>query len=389
MLPDHLTPTLLEKKRTHAYRQRVCAYPTEVEILIDGKRYLNFSGNDYLGLASDRDLRQQYQQISVNLGSTGSPLINGYHPAHQALEETICEWLGFERCLLFNSGYSANSSVLKTLLDKPAQTIIQDKLNHASLIEGAIHSSASHLRYKHNDMAHLAQRLNKTKDYRLVVSEGVFSMDGDQAPIADILQQTQTQNAGFMLDDAHGIGVFGEQGRGSLSQQNISPSQVDVFTATFGKALGSSGAFVAGKQELIDYLVNHAGSYIFSTSMSPWLAAASQLAIEKMRQESWRQDKLQQNIHCFKAQLAQFELPDSGSFSSIQPLIVGDNQTTLKLAKVLREKGFWVTAIRPPTVPLGQARLRITLTSLHTTEQISALCQTLARYYPQELRHAL
>ncbi|WP_017445298.1 aminotransferase class I/II-fold pyridoxal phosphate-dependent enzyme [Gayadomonas joobiniege] len=378
MLPTTLVDQLAQRKRQFGYRTRVPVQPQGSCIRIGQSTYVNFSGNDYLGLASDETLLKDCQALKLNLGSTGSPLINGYHPAHLALEEALCDWLGFDRCLLFSSGFSVNECVLKTLMQNPNDVILQDKLNHASLIDGAQQAVAQHQRFKHNDMAHLESRLKKINCYSLVVSEGVFSMDGDQAPLAQLTKQCHTYQAGLMIDDAHGLGVLGGQGQGSLGQQNICSQQVDIFTATFGKAIGSSGAFVAGSDQLIEYLVNHARSYIFSTAFSPWQAAATHLAVKKVIAESWRRERLQQNIVYFKQQMQFFELADTGSSSHIQPVIVGSNQTALALAEDLRRSGFWVTAIRPPTVPVGQARIRITLTSLHKKSQIQALCKQIA-----------
>ncbi|EWH08597.1 8-amino-7-oxononanoate synthase [Catenovulum agarivorans DS-2] len=382
MLPSYIEQELAAKQAQYAYRQKNTVTTDQQFIVHNQQKYLNFSGNDYLGIAASGCLQSAWMNaLETNLsGSTGSPLINGHHAAHQALEDEICDWLGFDACLLFNSGFSANSSVLKTLLKEQNQLIIQDKLNHASLIDGGLQSAAKNLRFKHNDIEHLQQRLQTPADYKLVVTEGVFSMDGDGAPLQPICQLIAEQdNTGLMLDDAHGIGVFGEQGQGSLAKQNISANNIDIFTATFGKAIGTSGAFVAGSKQLIDYLVNEARAYIFSTSFSPILAEVTRQAIIKIRRENWRREKLEQNVVYFVDGVNKLgiSLSCGGSVSAIKPVVIGSNEDTLKLAKILRKQGIWATAIRPPTVPKGQARIRFTINSLHDIADIDQAIQAL------------
>ncbi|MER2493986.1 aminotransferase class I/II-fold pyridoxal phosphate-dependent enzyme [Catenovulum sediminis] len=373
MLPESIKQLLAEKQAKDSYRSRIVCRPHDSYVEVDGKHYVNFSGNDYLGLAVDTKLQQRWGEVQLNSGSTGSPLINGYHPSHQALEETICDWLGFESCLLFTSGFTANSSILKNLMTNKQHTIVQDKLNHASLLDGGKEANAKNIRFQHNNIAHLKKRLESVDNYKLIVTEGIFSMDGDHAPIDEVIAAKRQHDAGVMLDDAHGVGVFGKQGEGSLSLSNAKAADIDIFTATFGKAVGTSGAFVCGSQQLIEYLVNHARGYIYSTSFSPVLAEMTRIAIEKLRLEQWRRDKLRDNITYFKNILAELSFEMTGSDSAIQPIVVGDNKSTLLLASEMRKQGFWVTAIRPPTVPAHAGRIRITLTSLHSHQQIKAM----------------
>ncbi|KMT64922.1 8-amino-7-oxononanoate synthase [Catenovulum maritimum] len=390
MLPQSLKAALETKSQASAYRRRYSCSTQDQYIQVAGKTYLNFSGNDYLGLANSDELKQAWQQASdtYSAGSTGSALINGYHIAHQKAEEKIADWLGFESCLLFSTGFSANSSILKSLMTNAADYIIQDKLNHASLIDGGIAANAKNIRFQHNDIQQLNNKLDQAGDnYKLVVTEGVFSMDGDSAPLAEIKQLlSQHNNTGLMIDDAHGLGVFGAQGQGSAYQQGLNANDIDIFTATFGKAFGLSGAFVGGSQDLVEYLVNHARSYIYSTSMSPIQAGVIASAVDIVKNASWRREKLAANIQHYHKMLLQLGLADDEanlSNSAIQPFIIGSNQAALELSARLREMGFWVTAIRPPTVPKGTARLRITLSASQTTQNISQLVEAIAQVKQQ------
>ncbi|RJG48455.1 8-amino-7-oxononanoate synthase [Motilimonas pumila] len=377
---DFISAQLAERKSQHLYRQTTAVQCQGRLIQYQQASLLNFSGNDYLSLAQAPELVTAWQQglAQYGCGSGASALVTGYSDAHYALEQTIKEWLNVPAVALFNSGYSANQAVLKLLLGKQ-DLLIQDKLNHASLIEAGQYVAANMVRFRHNDMSHLEQRLSQGGENKLVISEGVFSMDGDQAPLAEIVRLTRQYQAWLMVDDAHGIGVLGPHGQGSLAQQGIHPQDCHIHMATFGKALGVAGAMVAGTVDLVDYITNFSKPYIYTTAMPPAQAVAIKASIELLQQQPWRQQKLLQNIATFKQAAQQEGIEIAPSETAIQPVIIGGNNATLALAQRLREQGFYCTAIRPPTVPPGSARLRVTLCSAHTTADIHALVTALAQ----------
>ncbi|EGU32239.1 8-amino-7-oxononanoate synthase [Vibrio ichthyoenteri ATCC 700023] len=333
------------------------------------QHYLNFSSNDYLGLARDGSLAEAWKK-GIDLlgnGSGSSPLVTGFSHAHQALEHRLCEWLGYSRAILFGSGFSANQAMIFALMQK-GDLLLQDKLNHASLIEAGMLSAATMKRFKHNDIEHLE---NLLEGHPLVVTEGVFSMDGDLAPLPAIANITQ-DNAWLAVDDAHGIGVLG-QGRGSCHQAGIKP-QLQVVT--FGKAFGLSGAAILCDEQTGDYLTQFARHHVYSTAIPPSLAYALTHAIDMIDAQQWRRDKLQQLQACYDELCGQ--LPGYVETQTpIKPLLIASSERALSVATKLREKGFWLTAIRPPTVPVDGARLRITLTAAHTLEQVTQLSAAL------------
>ncbi|MBY8072227.1 8-amino-7-oxononanoate synthase [Vibrio fluvialis] len=337
-----------------------------------GQRYVNFSSNDYLGLASDTALAHAWQQgLSLyGCGSGASPLVTGYSEAHQTLERTLCEWLGFERAVLFGSGFSANQALLFTLLQK-GDLLLQDKLNHASLMEAGMLSSAQMKRFQHNDVDHLTRLLDEQVT-TLVVTEGVFSMDGDQAPLAEI-QAALGSNAWLAVDDAHGVGVLGERGAGSCQAAGIKPQ---VLVVTFGKAFGLSGAAILCDAALGDYLTQFARHHVYSTAMPPAQAHALTHAAGMIQSEAWRRDKLAELSALYHELLC--DVPGFvATQTPIKPFVLGSAQRTLHVASAMREAGLWMTAIRPPTVPSGSARLRITLTAHHTPQQVQQMADTL------------
>ncbi|ADT86740.1 8-amino-7-oxononanoate synthase [Vibrio furnissii] len=337
-----------------------------------GQRYINFSSNDYLGLASDTALAHAWQQgLSLyGCGSGASPLVTGFSEAHQTLERTLCEWLGFERAVLFGSGFSANQALLFTLLQK-GDLLLQDKLNHASLMEAGLLSSAQMKRFQHNDVAHLTRLLNEQVT-TLVVTEGVFSMDGDQAPLADI-QAALGSNAWLAVDDAHGVGVLGERGAGSCQAAGIKPQ---VLVVTFGKAFGLSGAAILCDAALGDYLTQFARHHVYSTAMPPAQAHALTHAAGMIQSEAWRRDKLVELSALYHELLC--DVPGFvATQTPIKPFVLGSAQRALHIASAMRDAGLWMTAIRPPTVPSGSARLRITLTAHHTPQHIQQMADTL------------
>ncbi|WP_114785648.1 8-amino-7-oxononanoate synthase [Vibrio tetraodonis] len=330
------------------------------------KSHINFSSNDYLGLAADKTLSQAWQR-GIDLygnGSGASPLVTGFSKAHADLEASLCDWLGFERAILFSSGFSANQAVLFSLM-KEGDLLVQDKLNHASLIEAGIHCPAAMRRFRHNDIGHLKRTLTSSG---LVVTEGVFSMDGDLAPLADIHTITQV-NSWFMVDDAHGLGVLGDEGRGSCHGANVKP---EILVVTFGKALGLSGAAVMCNQDLGDYFTQFARHHVYSTAMPPSLAHAISHSIEMVRTQQWRRDKLVELQSEYQQRFSVFD-GYVETETPIKPFLIGDSGASVQIAKALSDMGLWLTAIRPPTVAKGAARLRITLTANHSVNQVRAL----------------
>lgn len=344
----------------------------------DGCQYLNFSSNDYLGLSHHPQIICAWQQGAerFGVGSGGSGHVSGYSIAHQALEEELAQWLGYSRALLFISGFAANQAVIAALMGKDDR-IVADRLSHASLLEAASLSPATLRRFSHNDSQHLVRLLaTPCPGQQLVVTEGVFSMDGDSAPLAEIHAMAQQHNAWLLVDDAHGIGVTGEEGRGSCWQQQVKP---ELLVVTFGKGFGVSGAAILCSDSVADYLLQFARHLIYSTSMPPAQAQAlrASLAVIRSHEGDERRAKLAMLIQRFRAGINTRSLTLANSDSAIQPLIVGDNHHALRLADTLRQQGCWVTAIRPPTVPVGTARLRLTLTQAHETQDIDRLLEVL------------
>lgn len=339
----------------------------------EGRRYINFSSNDYLGLANDQALVRAWQQgLSVyGSGSGASPMVTGFSAAHSNLEAALTEWLGYERAILFGSGFSANQALLFTLLEK-SDVLIQDRLNHASLMEAGMLSPAKMKRFKHNDIAHLNSLLS-SEDNHLVVTEGVFSMDGDCAPLADIAEVTRSYDAWFAVDDAHGIGVLGEFGGGSCELATVKP---ELLIVTFGKAFGMSGAAILCDHATGDFLTQFARHHVYSTAIPPAQAYALTHAVSMIQEQSWRREKLTELNEVYRD-----GLQDLDGFvetqTSIKPFMIGESELALQVASACRQNGIWVTAIRPPTVLKGTSRLRITLTANHTNEQVKTLSMAL------------
>lgn len=328
--------------------------------------YVNFSSNDYLGLANDKELSLAWQK-GIELygnGSGASPLVTGFSPAHQNLETALCEWLGFSRAILFSSGFSANQALIFGLLEK-GDLLLQDKLNHASLMEAGQLSPATMKRFLHNDLNSLKKLLTQEA---LVITEGVFSMDGDLSPLAELRAVTK-DHAWLAVDDAHGIGVLGEQGQGSCHYANIKP---DILIVTFGKAFGLSGAAILCNEEVGDYLTQFARHHVYSTAIPPSQAYALTHAIGMIQTQSWRREKLGELQHIYRECFSRFD-GYVETETPIKPILLGEASLAIDVAEQLKSKGHWLTAIRPPTVPNGTARLRITLTSNHTLEQVRQL----------------
>lgn len=342
------------------------------------QRYANFSSNDYLGLSQHPDIVRAWQQGAeqYGVGSGGSGHVSGYTTAHQALEDHLAGWLGYDRALLFISGFAANQALIAALTGKDDR-IVADRLSHASLLEAASHSPAQLRRFAHNDAAQLAALLDKPcEGQQLVVTEGIFSMDGDSAPLGELHAAVQHKASWLLVDDAHGIGVTGPEGRGTAASLGVKP---ELLVVTFGKGVGVSGAAVLCSASVADYLLQFARHLIYSTSMPPAQAVALLAAFNVIRSDDGdaRRQRLASLIGQFRAGVSGLPLQITASQSAIQPLIVGENDRALQMANTLRQRGIWVTAIRPPTVPVGTARLRLTLTAAHQPADITALLEAL------------
>ncbi|MGR6832213.1 8-amino-7-oxononanoate synthase [Aliivibrio wodanis] len=373
---QRLSSALTQRKQAGLNRsRRVIEQGNQSRLVVDGQSYINFSGNDYLGLAGSKELTQAWQQgLSLyGSGSGASPLVTGYSKPHADLESQLAEWLGFDCALLFNSGFSANQAVLFSLLEK-GDTLLQDKLNHASLMEAGMFSPATMKRFKHNDITHLTKLLNTCDDSpSLVVTEGVFSMDGDLSPLSDIATVAKDNSAWLMVDDAHGCGVLGSNGRGCCDLYQVIP---DILIVTFGKGFGLSGAAVLCNQECGDYLAQFARHHVYSTAMPPAQAHALSYALSMIQQQEWRREKLNELSQQFESDLGDF----SGVVKTqtpIKPIIIGEANAAIDMSDKLKAQGLWTTAIRSPTVPTGTARLRVTLSANHSQQDIKQLTQAI------------
>ncbi len=354
--------------------RRTLATPQSPHIVVDGKPYLAFCSNDYLGLASRPELSAALQKGAQQwgVGAGAAHLVSGHFGPHHQLEQQLAAFVGKPAALLFSTGYMANLGVVQALVGK-GDNVFADKLNHASLNDAMLLSRAETKRYRHGDMAQLAQLLAQTQSGRkLVITDAVFSMDGDMAPLRELLVLCEQHDAWLYVDDAHGFGVLGEQGRGSLAHFGIASPRI-IYMATLGKAAGVSGAFVAAEQVVIDTLVNHAHSYVYTTATPPALSVALLQSLQLIAQGEDLREHLHRLIARLRNGLVDLPWKLMPSETAIQPLLIGDNQQALKLSEGLRERSIWVAAIRPPTVPQGTARLRITLSAAHTEADVDQL----------------
>jgi len=376
----NLAADLERQAALNLYRTRnIIEGPQGPEVVIDQRRYLSFCSNDYLGLANHPKLVEALQQgaMKYGVGSGASHLISGHGTAHHDLEEVLADFTGRPRALLFSTGYMANLGVMSALTQR-GDVIFEDRLNHASLIDAGLLSGARLQRYPHGDTKILAGRLVEYSGrQRFIASDGVFSMDGDLAPLPELTAIAQRYDASLVIDDAHGFGVMGAHGRGTLEHFGVGINEVPVLVCTLGKALGTFGAFVAGSKELIETLIQHARTYIYTTALPPAIAYATTVSVALLEQEAWRRDQLFSLIRRFRDGAHQLGLPLHTSETPIQPLIVGDAESALNISQALRDEGILISAIRPPTVPKGSARLRITLSAAHSEADVDRLLHAL------------
>jgi 8-amino-7-oxononanoate synthase len=361
-------------------RRRLLQSPQGIDVVVDGRPVVNFSSNDYLGLANHPDIIKSLEAGAerYGVGSGSAHLVCGHCDAHHALEEEIAAWTGRDRALLFSTGYMANIGVISALVGC-GDWVLEDRLNHASLLDGGLLSGARFKRYPHTDTAALERSLRQGGGRRaLVVSDGVFSMDGDLAPLPELASVARSTGAWLVIDDAHGFGVLGETGGGTVEHYRLTQSDVPVLVGTLGKAFGTFGAFVAGSQALIEFLIQRAPPYIYTTALPPAIAEATRTSLRLVRSESWRRLELNRLIQRFREGAGALGLALMDSNTPIQPMIVGDARQTSEISARLLERGFLVGAIRPPTVPVGSARLRITLSALHGDDTIDRLLVALS-----------
>ncbi|MFA7399517.1 MAG: 8-amino-7-oxononanoate synthase [Sideroxydans sp.] len=375
-LDERVAQGLLRSRRT-------LTTPQSPHIVVDGKPYLAFCSNDYLGLANHTQLVSALQQGAQQwgVGAGAAHLVSGHFEPHHRLEQQLAAFVGKPAALLFSTGYMANLGVVQALVGR-GDTVFADKLNHASLNDAMTLSRAEVKRYRHGDMEQLAMLLEQsTSGRKLIITDAVFSMDGDIAPLREMLALCERYDAWLYVDDAHGFGVLGEQGRGSLFQAPLPPgegvgwgnSPRIIYMATLGKAAGVSGAFVAAEQVVIDTLVNHANSYVYTTATPPALSSALLQSLQLIERGDERRAHLRHLVARLRSGLAELPWTLMESDTAIQPLLIGDNQRALELSAALRERGIWVAAIRPPTVPQGTARLRITLSATHAEADVDRL----------------
>jgi 8-amino-7-oxononanoate synthase len=355
-------------------RRRTLEASSRAHMLVEGQPVVAFCNNDYLGLAGHPELVNAARQATVEagVGAGSAHLVAGHHKLHERLERELADFVGLQDALLFSTGYMANIGAITALVGR-GDAVFADKLNHASLVDACLLSRAELTRYPHGDLDCLEAKLKASSaKTKLVATDAVFSMDGDIAPLSELLALCERHDAWLLVDDAHGFGVLGEQGRGSLSHFNLRSDRI-VYMATLGKAAGVFGAFVAGHATLIDWLVNKARTYVYTTATPPLLAAAVSASLKVIAADEWRRERLRALVAQLKAGVADLPWTLMPSDTPIQPLVVGDNAAALRLAEALRARGLMTPAIRPPTVPAGTARLRISLSASHEPADIERL----------------
>ena len=383
-MPFEVLQSELDTRATKGLLRHRCVLQSaqSTRVKVNGKPFLSFSSNDYLGLADHPQLLAAFQAgvQQYGLGAGASHLVSGHFSAHEELEHALAKFVGKPAALLFSSGYLANLGAVQALVGR-RDRIFADKLNHASLNDAMLLSRAQVQRYRHNDIAHLAQLLEQPHSGRkLVITDAVFSMDGDLAPLPELLALCEQYDAWLLVDDAHGFGVLGEQGRGSLFHHKDSSGLASlriIYMATLGKAAGVSGAFIAAEQVVIDTLVQNARSYIYTTASPPALSCAVLASLRLLQKEEWRRTQLWKLVVQLRAGLIGLPWELMYSDTPIQPLLVGSNDIAVALSEALRIRDIWVPAIRPPTVPQGTARLRISLSAAHSEQDVAQLISAL------------
>jgi len=378
---SELTAELDDIAQQGLYRsRRIIESPQGINLEIDGRNVINFCSNDYLGLANHPDVLNAFKTGAnrYGVGSGSAHLICGHSAAHHALEEELAAFTGRDRALLFSTGYMANIGVISALLGR-GDAVFEDRLNHASLLDGGLLSGARFKRYAHADAADLSANLEKASGNKLIVTDGVFSMDGDFAPLDELAVAAKKQGAWLMVDDAHGLGVIGEYGGGIVEHYGLGQDDVPVLMGTLGKGFGTFGAFVAGSEVLIETLIQKARTYVYTTALPAAVAEATRASLKIVISESWRRDKLKKLSERFRLGAEQLGLQVMASSSAIQPILIGDSQRAVDISNALLKAGFLVSAIRPPTVPQGSARLRVTFSALHEEQHVDRLLDALAK----------
>lgn len=378
-MPFDLSARLAERRAAHLYRQRpLLEAPQGVRVVVDGQSLLAFCNNDYLGMANDPEVLEAFVEGARKWGVGGgaSHLVVGHSTPHHQLEAALAEFTGRPRALLMSSGYMANLGAVTALVGQ-GDTVLEDRLNHASLLDAGLLSGARFSRYLHNDISSLSARLAKATGNTLVVTDGVFSMDGDLADLPAVCAAAREKDAWVMVDDAHGFGCLGQEGGGIVEHFGLGVQDVPVLVGTLGKAFGTSGAFIAGSEELIETLIQFARPYIYTTSQPPAVACATLKSLQIVREQNWRREHLARLIAQFRAGVSDLGLQLMDSPTPIQPIIIGSSERAVAVSAALRERGILVTAIRPPTVPRGTARLRVTLCAAHSDSDVAHLLDAL------------
>lgn len=381
MKQQDLNARLEALKQAGLYRsRRVIDSAQGIYVQVEGRKVLNFCSNDYLGLANNPEVIASFKQAAdkYGVGSGSAHLVCGHSREHHALEEELADFVGRDRALLFSTGYMANLGVIAALMGK-GDVVYEDKLNHASLLDGGLLSGAKFKRYLHNDISNLQLKMQSQVVERnaMIVTDGVFSMDGDFACLKSLVEVAQQHEACLMVDDAHGFGVLGRTGAGLVEQCQLSQHQVPLLVGTLGKAFGTSGAFVAGSEAMIENLIQKARTYIYTTALPPAIAAATRASLQRVKQDNWRREKLERLVARFRSGARQLGLSLMPSASAIQPILLGSSQSAVLASEYLLQQGLWVSAIRPPTVPQGSARLRITFSALHEERHVDRLLNAL------------
>jgi 8-amino-7-oxononanoate synthase len=376
-----LAQALQQRREQGLYRsRRLVSSAQQTELMVDGRRLTAFCSNDYLGLANHPEVIEAMRRgaSEYGVGSGAAHLISGHNSAHHRLEEALAEFTGRPRALLFSTGYIANLGVIGALL-KAGDRLFEDRLNHASLVDAGLLCRARMMRYRHGDPQSLRRQMERSEaGQALIATDGVFSMDGDLAPLPSLADLARGHQAWLMVDDAHGLGVLGAGGGGILGHYGMTMEDVPILMGTLGKGFGTYGAFVAGSEELIETLIQQARSYIYTTAPPAALAEATLVSLRLAQQENWRRDRLRSLIVNFRRAVEQIGLPLMDSTTPIQPIVAGTSRQALAWSRRLEEQGLLVSAIRPPTVPEGSARLRITLSANHTDRQLDRLLNALS-----------